>query len=263
MNPFDRNYNHNDEFKDHSVFSTIEEYIGIYEILSVSSFRYLNSIKSSTFNIDSYLFSSASNTLRSIESILLDGSLGDAYSLLRKYYDFLAISIFINIAVSTDSSEISKIERWVKGVGEISDFKYINSKIKNYSQQTGLSVFFNIDDYIKIRKRCNHDLHYGSYKAFLNNDNELFTENRVDRLDLFERDINNLFLFHFTYILYVSEHYISSSDYVDCLDMNMTPPENSQYWVIPKIQETFEKLVKIKNPNLAKFLKANSSMEIK
>jgi hypothetical protein len=53
-----------------------------------------------------------------------------------------------------------------------------------------------------------------------------------------------------------------SSDYIDCLELGMTPEEGSQYWVAPFIQKIFNNLVTLKRPDIAKEIKANSIMKL-
>ena len=53
-----------------------------------------------------------------------------------------------------------------------------------------------------------------------------------------------------------------STDYIDNLDMGMTPEEDSQYWVAPFIQEIFDKWIKPKRKDIADEIKSKSLMKL-
>ena len=55
---------------------------------------------------------------------------------------------------------------------------------------------------------------------------------------------------------------IMSSDYIDYLECNMTPPEGSQYWVAPYITEFFQKNLDLIDKSCIDYLRENISMEI-
>ena len=55
---------------------------------------------------------------------------------------------------------------------------------------------------------------------------------------------------------------ISSSDYVDRLDCNMTPPEGSEYWVAPFIAEFIKNNIELIDESCLNYLKENTLMEI-
>ncbi|MBQ8468355.1 MAG: hypothetical protein IJ542_01210 [Clostridia bacterium] len=65
--------------------------------------------------------------------------------------------------------------------------------------------------------------------------------------------------FFITLIICYDGKEISSSDYVDYLDMDMEPPENSQYWVAPIIQNFIDSEYILKEKNI---LKEMSYMDI-
>jgi hypothetical protein len=82
--------------------------------------------------------------------------------------------------------------------------------------------------------------------------------NRDEVLENFSIDIKDLFILHISYLFYLNDHYMMSSDYVDYLDMGMQPVEGSQYYVAPFIQEIFDELLKRNRPDIAKVIKKTS-----
>ena len=118
------------------------------------------------------------------------------------------------------------------------------------------------DRYKKLRDRCNDNTHYNFYHNVLLNDNEIHNPNRIKYLDAISFDMRALFIQHFAYIFYINDHYFMSSDYINSLDVGMTPEEDSQYWVAPFIQEIFSEIIEKYRPDIAKEIKENTEMKL-
>jgi hypothetical protein len=104
--------------------------------------------------------------------------------------------------------------------------------------------------------------HYNFYKDLLLNDNEIYLKNRIDTLNTFNKDVGDLFVLHLSYIFYLKDNYMMASDYIDSLDLGLTPEEGSQYLVAPFIQEIFNKVIKENRMDLATEIKNNTSMKL-
>jgi hypothetical protein len=87
--------------------------------------------------------------------------------------------------------------------------------------------------------------------------------NRIKFLEQLSIDLRNIFIKHFVWLFSIKDNYMMSSDYIDYLDMGMTPPKNSQYWVATLIQEIFDEIIKQYRPDLADELKKSTYMELK
>lgn len=74
------------------------------------------------------------------------------------------------------------------------------------------------------------------------------------------QDLEDIFIQHFSYIFYLNDHYMMSSDYADSLDFGVTPEEGSQYFVAPFIQDIFDRTVKTKRPDLAEAIQTKTTM---
>ncbi len=105
-------------------------------------------------------------------------------------------------------------------------------------------------------------MHYNFYRYLLFNDNQIYLKNRVGMLNRFQSDLIAIYVQHFAYLFYLNDHYMMSSDYVDSLEMGMTPEEGSQYWVAPFIQEAFDKYIKHNRPDVAYEIKAKNIMKL-
>jgi len=255
------------KYTEHTIFNELNYYAKFYDNLSLQVMGWISPGVVSVINLDTYCFSSIKGTIESISYILLKGRINDAYSLLRKYYDSTIINIYTNLFLednsTIDSFIVEQIDEWRKGTKRLPEYRIMSEYIrKSIKLEKINSLILHDDRYKMIRNRCNDNTHYNYYKHILLNDNQIYNPNRTKYLDLFSKDIESIFIQHFAYIFYLKEHYMMSSDYVDCLDMEIEPVENSQYWVANFIQEAFDKIIKSKRPDIANEIKQKVSMHL-
>ncbi len=124
------------------------------------------------------------------------------------------------------------------------------------------AALYQDESYRETRRRCNDHMHYNYFDNVLINDNRVHFKNRISILDLFSLDLENIFILHLSCIFYLNDHYMISSDYIDALDVGMTPEPDSQYWVAPFVQEIFSDLIKIKRPDVADIIKKKTVMHL-
>ena len=255
------------EYTEHVIFSELNYYVEFYDSLSFQVMGWISTGVISLINLDTYSYSSIKGTLESISHILKKGRINDAYSLLRKYYDSTIINIYTNLFLEDNSTIdnfiVEQIDSWCKGIKRLPEYRVMSDYIRKSTKLEKINSLLLYDDrYKKIRNRCNDNTHYNYYKHILLNDNQIYNPNRTKYLDLFSKDIESIFIQHFAYLFYLKEHYMMSSDYVDCLDMGMEPVQNSQYWVANFVQETFDKIIKSKRPDIASEIKQKISMDL-
>ena len=255
------------DYLEHYVFKQLEEYTDFYKSLSFSVINWISKGTKALLNLDTYTFYSIQGTINSIKDILIKGRINDSYALLRKYYDSTIINIYSNLFLSDhfsiDNFIVEQIDNWISGKESIPEYRVILKYIKDSSKLKPINDLLNKDDrYKKIRDRCNDNMHYNFYYNLLLNDNEIYNPNRIKYLDIFSKDIESLFIQHFTYLFYLNDHYMMSSDYIDSLDFGLTPEENSQYWVAPFIQEIFDSVIKINRSDIADEIKKHSQMKL-
>jgi hypothetical protein len=260
----------NEEYKQNKVFEDLLEYEEFYKSLSYSVMGFITHGTKEIINFDTYMYSSMQGTLESIRTVLEKGRLNDGYALLRKYYDSVMINIYamlflndeVNILVDSFFVE-NKISNWLQGKEVLPGFGIMKQYIrKSEKLKTINDLLYKDTKYSKIRDRCNGNTHYNFFYYVMLNDNEVYIEKRNSILNMFSSDLRNLFILHIVSIFTINAHYMSSSDYVDYLDMGDTPPENSQYWVSPFIQRIFDNIIKKYRPDLATEIIANTSMEL-
>jgi len=206
-------------------------------------------------------------TLESIKDILIKGRINDSYALLRKYYDSTIINVYSNLYLndnfSLENFVVEKIDYWIKGKEKLPEYRVMSQYIRDSEKLTEINKLLHSDEtYKSIRERCNDHTHYNFYQNMLFNDNEIYLKNRLDSLNTFLKDLNNIFMLHFSYLFYLNGHYMTSSDYVDSLECGVTPEEDSQYYVAPFIQKIFDNVIKKNRMDLAEKIKSNTCMKL-
>lgn len=256
------------EYNEHTVFNSLNLYIGFYESLSFQIMNWITMGTHSITNIDTYTYSSIQGTLESIRMVLKKGRINDAYSLLRKFFDITIINIYSNLFLednyTMDSLIVEQIDDWIKGKKTIPEYRIMSQYIKKSERLKEITNLLGKDDrYKAIRNRCNDYTHYNFYHNLVANDNEIYSQNRIRRLQTLHYDLDHIFIQHLAYIFMLHQHYMSSSDYADSMDLGITPEEGSQYWVAPFIQEIFDEVINRKRPDIANMIKSETSMDLK
>ncbi len=252
------------EYTDHIVFEKLLVYSNYYKNLSGLILGFASLGTSKVYNIDTYTYSSIQGTLESIHDILKKGRINDSYALLRKYYDSIIINIYtvlyLKDHVSAEEFIVEKIDNWLQGSEALPEYRVMNNYVRSSNDLKSLNhLLFKDDTYKNIRDRCNNHVHYNFFRYVLLNDNEINFGNRTKSLDIFLKDLDNIFVLHFCYLFTVNPHYMASTDYVDSLDLGLIADENSQYYVAPFIQTAFND-IKVNRPDLAEEIKNNSIM---
>jgi hypothetical protein len=255
------------EYLEHSIFNLLDYYIDFYDSLSFAIMGFVSMGTTAITNMDTYAYSSMRGTIESIKDVLKKGRINDAYALLRKYYDSTIINVYTNLYLqdnrSLENFIVSQIDNWLKGIETIPEYRIISKYIKDSPKLFAINKLLQKDDrYKKIRDRCNDHTHYNFYKNYLLNDNEIYNPNRIKYLNVFARDVEAIFIQHLAYTFYLNDHYMSSSDYMDCMEIGMQPDEDSQYWVAPFVQEVFDKIIKVKRHDIAEEIKQHTMMQL-
>jgi|SRR5690348_5197268 len=118
---------------------------------------------------------------------------------------------------------------------------------------------YNLQEYWEtLRKRLNGYVH--------NNGTSFASHNIVTAIDknlrahLKQINIQTTYVssFFLVLLLMIESSLISSTDYIDHLDCDMQPPENSQYFIAPFVQDFIDKKVVKIHPELKEYLKHNN-----
>lgn len=255
------------EYQEHTVFEQLNNFIKFYDWWSYSIMLFTSLGTKAIINIDTYVYSSMKGTLESIELVLKNGKINDAYAILRKFHDSIIMNVYTNLYLADNHSYqnliVKKIDGWMRGTDQLPNFRAMTNYIKDNDATKELYLLININDrYENIRSRCNNNTHYNFYSNVMLNDNKVYNENRGKYLDAIQHDLIHLVVMHLTYMFTIAEHYMISSDYTDFLDCGMTPPDDSQYWVANAIQEIFDSLIKKNRPDLGAYILSNTCMKL-
>ena len=255
------------KYLEHKVFGQLTEYADFYKSLSFHIMSWFTQGTKAIGNIDTYVYSSMQGTLESIKDILFKGRINDSYALLRKYYDSTIINVYSNLYISDhfsiDNFIVQQIDNWRKGTEKLPEYRVMSKYIRESPKLTPITNLLHQDKtYKDIRDRCNDHTHYNYYHNLLLNDNEIYLQNRLNALDSFSKDLEDVFIQHLSYLFYLNNHYMMSSDYIDSLEMGMTPEEDSQYYVAAFIQDIFDKVIKAKRMDIAAEIKSKTAMRL-
>lgn len=264
---FPKSQTDNKSYTGHKVFAELEYFIQFYDQLSFSVPDTPIAGTDLIINPDALIYPSIQGTLESVQHVLKNGRIGDAYALLRKYYDSVIINVYIQLYLEENTSlekfVVEKITNWIKGAEKLPDYRQMSQYIRASSRLSAVTDILNTDDrYKKIRDRCNDSLHYNFFQNVLINDNQMHCQDRPQWLDLFSEDMKAIFILHLGYIFFLHGHYMMSSDYIDALEVGMIPEKDSQYWVAPFIQQAFDEIITKDRPDIAFLIKQNTCMHL-
>ncbi len=252
-------------YLEHPVCEQLLKYAEFYRNLAFSVMGFSSMGTRALINIDTYVYSSMQGTLESIRDILEKGRINDAYALLRKYYDAAIINIYTNLYLEetfcVDNFVVEKIDNWMTGKEQLPDIRSMNNYIQKSGKVTNIYKLLHKDKrYAELRDRCNDHTHYNYYSNVLLNDSEIYLKNRVSILNRFSEDLEDIFIFHLSYLFYIKDHYMMASEYIDCLDCGLEPEPDSLYWVAPFIQEIFDSVIKKNRMDLVTEIKSKTAM---
>lgn len=230
------------------------------------------------FRLDGTLIQSTTQTLKSIKLSCSIGSFSDANTLIRKVRDDLFQFLFIlNIINSRSSPSFEEnlnpnedqqtVFAWFgntvkdlpKKIKKKLEFEnYMTVLQKNNAVQKILDKYKLENYWDTLRRKLNDYVHNNGIMYCRQNcievDNKYINihfENSITRLDY----VCSLFL---SLLLMIDSAIIMSSDYIDHIDMNMEPPENSQFWIPDFIQNFIDTKITELHPELKQFIKENN-----
>lgn len=264
----DNNSQLTDKYLTHKVFQEIEYLEKFYEKLSYGCFRFVPLGAMNILNYASYIYLAIQNTFASIKTILTNGAINDAFVLVRKLFDDVLVEIYINV-LRLDKNDfkggnltVKEVDEWLTGKYRIPLLKKLFKELETSPSTKDLYPFFGWEtDLKKYRDFLDDSVHSNRFSRMLLNCNSLVIANREKKLDLISEIINQIFTIHLSFTFYINGHYFMASDYVDYMDMGLTPPKDCQKWIAPYAQETFDKFIKPKK-ELSAFIKEHCGLNI-
>lgn len=154
------------------------------------------------------------------------------------------------------NNTVSNLARQVKKKLEFENYMKVLKQNENISQ---ILIQYNLQEYWEVlRKKLNDYVHnngivFSSQNYVLVRDKYLATH--LKNVSIRTTYISSLFL---VLLLMIDSSLISSSDYVDHLECDIEPPENSQYFIAPFIQDFIDSKITKLHPELKQYLKDNN-----
>lgn len=210
-------------------------------------------------------------TAGSIISCCESGCIADAYSLLRKYRDDMFFYLYIVVYDACNKSDHksstvdqmeTNIERWINNdlcdlkIGEVLRAIGQSPQAKTAVQKYNLKAYFDA-----IGNRLNNYVHSNGVSFYNRNAWTYHEETLQKQMQALLKDMRSITITFLFLVTLCSPSYIMSTDYIDYLDCNMTPPEGSQYWVAPFVEEFFNSNIDLIDKSCMQFLRDNTCME--
>lgn len=215
------------------------------------------------------IFLSMELTIENIIECCKSFCISDANTLLRKYRDdlffMLYICIYDSIKYTKNSKQIDRmennIEMWLKN--NLCDLN-INEILKQIGSSVRLRdtiIKYNMQEKFKeIGIKLNNYVH-GNGFAFYNKNAIFCNKNDVicqlKEINKHIRYITIVFLFLF--IITVPQH-ITSTDYLDYLENNHTPPDGMEYLVAPFIEQFINENIGLIDKDGIEYLKEMTNL---
>ena len=250
----------------HKVFDDLKFMMQFYDSISMSCFSFIASGTRGITNYASYVYTAIEGTLDSISILLTKGRINDAYTLIRKLFDDILLEIFMDVTLkekfSLDNFFVEEVNEWIQGKHRIPKTEKILKCLEKSEKTKDLYPLFGWDTYLKKNRELLDDsVHSNRFHLMLLNCNTVYLEDRERHLKNCEIILNQLFLLHLSFIFHLNPQYLMASDYMDCMEMGMTPPDGSENWIARFAQEAFDRYIK-KNTILAAFVKEHCSLNI-
>lgn len=255
-----------EDYLKHKVFDDLKFMMAFYDSVSMSCFSFIPGGTHGIMNYASYVYSAIEGTLDSISTLLKKGRINDAYTLIRKLFDDILLEIYLDVTLkdkfSMDNFFVEEVDEWLQGKHRIPKTEKILRCIEKSELTKELYPLFGWNTYLKKNRELLDDsVHSNRFQRMLLNCNNVSIKNRERHLQNCEIILNQLFLLHLSFIFHLNPQYLMASDYVDCLEMGMTPPEGCQNWIAPFAQEAFDKVIAPHNA-ISEFIKKTCYLEI-
>ena len=141
--------------------------------------------------------------------------------------------------------------------------KYI-SKMKNDNTIRNCFELYLKPLWLTLDRDLNNYVHANGSKYIMSNLPSFIYDHRKDVINHIVLTIRDIMVIFVSLIILIKPSSIQSCDYIDYLDIGETPPEGSQYWVAPIIQNFIDTDIVGVSSGLKQFLKENNrySMQI-
>ena len=263
------------KYKSHKIFKLLNDLNGFYNHIAINDESCSLLVVRNLLNINYEIFTSLSNTIDSILTLLNKGRINDSMALMRKYNDAVIIHVYSMILVAEEESDFldenhkiydNIVNEWVHGKQHLlKKEEQILNKIKSIDKELERLLFSNNDRkiYNKGRTIGDDNVHYNSYDMFAINNGQIMNNTySIKYLDDAYDAILFIFRIHFSYMVRINPISMVSSNYVCMLDAGLTPEEGSQNYAAEFAVEMYLQYVKPYKEELADYLNNCTFLEL-
>lgn len=249
-----------------SIAVTLNGYAEFYDGLSFGVMSFVPIGTRSVLSLDTYLLSSMSSTLRGMATLVTMGSINDAYALARKLYDAALIGTYINLYLQRKGQAgqplVEQIDGWITGAKALPRTGQISKYVDGADELNPVRPCLRVLDYEGVRERCNDHTHHNFLDHLLLNDGRGHLKSRGQWTRQLGVDTLDIIILHLAYTFCLSGHYMMSSDYIDALEVGMTPEYGSEDWVAPFVQAFLAENVEPRCAGLIAALRKETGMAL-
>lgn len=240
----------------------IHDSIAFYEGLSWSTSGLIDT-RYIPNNVGSIIFCAITNRLKTLRFAVRHGFVSDAYVLIRMIYEDIFTYIYLEVKIG-DGRGNNDIKQWIQGRKKLHGLnikQLISSLTRDNSEMRECFDLMDVSGkYKDIKGYCNDYVHNNHlFGLILNTDSFVYRTAHYARMSAYLEALKSVL---FVSICILKPYYASSSDYMDHVELRLSPPAGSQYWVAPFMQEEFDRL-HTSNKKLAEVILASSYMEFK
>lgn len=257
-----------EQYSKHKLFDELRYIVDFYNMLSNSSFSWLSAgTKQLLLTHDSYFFQSIEGSFSSIELLFREKRITDANVLVRKVYDDIITNIYFAVLLKENADVIKNpvvkdFDDWVKNTFRTPNVSKLLNHIGTSIYSRELYRFFSWETTLgNLRQMLDNNVHGNGFVYYMNNCSSLVLENRDSLLNETLKVIVQLITIHLSFLLVLNPHYLMASDYLDCKELGLEPPLNSEKWVAPFVKDAFDRYIK-DNDDLAKYIRETCPLEL-
>lgn len=252
----------------HKVFDDLKYMMEFYDSISMGCYRFIAMGLSGGANYASYVYLSIEGTLDSISILLTQGRINDAFTLIRKLFDDILLEVYMDVTLK-DKFDLKKnfivkeVDEWIRKKYRIPQAEKIMKCLEKSERTKELYPLFGWNTCLKENRALLDDsVHSNRFQQMLLNCNTVNIKGREHHLKNCENILNQLFLLHLSFIFHLNPQYLMASDYMDCMEIGMTPPDGCQNWIASFAQDAFDKVIK-PHSDISEFIKKTCCLEIK
>lgn len=154
------------------------------------------------------------------------------------------------------NNSVIDLQRPIRKKLEFQNYMKVLRQNENINQ---ILTEYNLQEYWEtLRKRLNGYVHNNGTSFASHNTISAFHKNLAVHLKNINIRTSYISSFFVVLLFMIEASLFSSTDYIDHLECDMQPPENSQYFIAPFVQDFIDKKVVKIHPELKQYLKDNN-----